>query len=42
MPNGKRSGNRIRHKITILKIFRVTAMTVALYIEANQRAKTAR
>ena len=35
MPNGKRGGNRLRHKTTILKIFRVTAMTVALYIETS-------
>ncbi len=42
LPNGKHSGSGLRHKTTILKIFRVTAMTVALYIEANQRAKTAR
>lgn len=35
MPNGKRGGSRLRHKTTILKIFRVAAMTAALYIEAS-------
>lgn len=35
MPNGKRGGSRLRHKTMILKIFWVTAMTVALYIETS-------